>query len=364
MTRLFEMPVLRSVALHYGAWIGKLCDVAESGKAGSQRWNAVIVNAPGGLELYLPGARAPASVLPAGADATAVEAMKAVLRQRDRLPGNLLLRLSRHDVIERTLQVPKAASDVLDAIVQNQIERIVPWPEGETRYGIKMIGPSGRAPGQLDVRVIATSRSVLDTALERLRALGVQPGMIDYAPDEHSDGIEVLALGSDARRVTARSLNMAVLAALLCSMAAAGVGLALALGRAGELASVNSAIAEARRQSEEAVQLRAEGAKLLASQEWLFRRKLEQPATMLLIEALSRALPDSAYLTEIIIQGTDVRIVGRAQDASALISRLEETPELENVAFTAPTLREKDVARETFAIGAKAAARAAAENRP
>jgi general secretion pathway protein L len=361
---LLDMPVLKSVASHYGAWIGKLCELADSGQARSQRWNAVMVNAPGGLTLYLPGVSAPASVLPAGADATAVEAMKAVLRQRDRHPGDLLLRLSSHDVIERTIQVPKAASDVLDAIVQNEIERIVPWPESETHYGFKVIGPSERAAGQLDVRVIATSRTILGTTLERVRLLGVQPRVIDYAPDEHGDGIEVLALESDARQVTARSLNRGLLAALLCSMAAAGVGLTLALGRASELASVNSAIAEARMQSEEAMRLRAEGAKLLASQEWLFRHKLEQPPTMMLIEALSRALPDSAYLTEITIQGPDVRIVGRAQDSSALISRLEETAELENVAFTAPTLREKDAARETFAISAKAAARAASESRP
>ncbi len=38
------------------------------------------------------------------------------------------------------------------------MERLVPWPEVETRYGYHIVGPSTDQPDQLDVEVVATNK--------------------------------------------------------------------------------------------------------------------------------------------------------------------------------------------------------------
>ncbi len=74
---------------------------------------------------------------------------------------------------------------------------------------------------------------------------------------------------------------------------------------------------------------------------------------MILVEALSRALPDTAYLTDLEIEGREVRIAGKS-NATALIRILEESPQFENVRFSAPTTREATETVETFSIIAHA----------
>src|SRR5262249_10986541 len=72
------------------------------------------------------------------------------------------------------------------------------------------------------------------------------------------------------------------------------------------------------------------------------------------IEALSRGLPDNAYLTELNIDGTTVRLVGVAQDAPALVAPLEQSGQFTDVHFYAPTTRSADGARFIFHIEARA----------
>jgi general secretion pathway protein L len=70
--------------------------------------------------------------------------------------------------------------------------------------------------------------------------------------------------------------------------------------------------------------------------------KETSPSAVIVIEALSRALPDSAYLTELSVQSTTLRIVGLTTDAPPLIASLEHSGSLTGVRFFAPTTREPD----------------------
>jgi general secretion pathway protein L len=79
---------------------------------------------------------------------------------------------------------------------------------------------------------------------------------------------------------------------------------------------------------------------------------------------MSRALPDTAYLTEIEIHGSDTRIVGKSDDPTALITKLESTPELADVRFAAPTTREQGETLGTFSIIARAEGAAKEEKQP
>jgi general secretion pathway protein L len=85
---------------------------------------------------------------------------------------------------------------------------------------------------------------------------------------------------------------------------------------------------------------------------------------MVLIEAMSRALPDSAYLTELEIHGRDTRIAGKSDDTTALITVLEATPQFEDVRFSAPTTREEGDTRGTFSIISRAEGGPKLEQRP
>jgi len=71
------------------------------------------------------------------------------------------------------------------------------------------------------------------------------------------------------------------------------------------------------------------------------------------LEALSRALPDAAYLTELHLDNTTLRMIGLASDAPSLIAPLERSGHFTDVHFFAPTTRGPDGSLFSFHIEAR-----------
>ena len=73
-----------------------------------------------------------------------------------------------------------------------------------------------------------------------------------------------------------------------------------------------------------------------------------------MLEALSRAIPDDAYLQEWRLKGGTMEISGLAADAAGLIKHIEQSPHFSRATFTAPTTRSADE-RQSFRIEAQVA---------
>ena len=91
----------------------------------------------------------------------------------------------------------------------------------------------------------------------------------------------------------------------------------------------------------------------LAPAERAWVAKESAPHAVIVIEALARALPDSAYLTELRLEGKTVRIAGLADDTPSLIAPLEQTGHLSGVRSVAPATRDSNGARFRFNIEAQ-----------
>ncbi len=72
-----------------------------------------------------------------------------------------------------------------------------------------------------------------------------------------------------------------------------------------------------------------------------------------MLEALSRALPDGAYVTELRLENATLRMIGLANDAPSLIAPLEHSGHLNDVHFFAPTTRGPDGTLFRFNIEAR-----------
>jgi len=88
-----------------------------------------------------------------------------------------------------------------------------------------------------------------------------------------------------------------------------------------------------------------------AERAWI--AKEAAPSAVVTFEALSRSLPDSAYLTELRLEGATLRMAGLAEDAPSLIAPLERSGYFSAVRFTAPSTRGPEGARFRFHIEAR-----------
>jgi general secretion pathway protein L len=350
-----ENSIANSAGQFYAWWLNELARALAPRRPGVRTWRTMARKTAEGLEILVrSGDRiTPLGTLSPNAGQAQISELKTLVAKKASLQSDqILLRLSPSDVVERTIQIPKAARDVIEPVLQNQMERIVPWPPDDTRYGYSVVGESASSPDQLDIQIIATTRKVLDGARERVEGIGLKPRAADYAPtaSADADSIELQSFAPDPVAQVARTLQSGLAIAAAACVLAGGFGLYLMWNRQSEADDLAAHIASARSSVAAVKRLNAESSELRRQRERLVRRKGDEPAVMILIEAMSRALPDTAYIYELEIEGGDARIVGRSDDPTALITLLEATPQFEDVHFAAPTTRETGETAGTFSI--------------
>jgi general secretion pathway protein L len=84
----------------------------------------------------------------------------------------------------------------------------------------------------------------------------------------------------------------------------------------------------------------------------LAKRKQSTPSSVMVLEAMSRVLPDTTYVTELRIEGDKVQVVGMTQDAPSLIRLMEQSPQFTRATFFAPTTHAPNESGERFHIEA------------
>ncbi len=72
----------------------------------------------------------------------------------------------------------------------------------------------------------------------------------------------------------------------------------------------------------------------------------------MIIENLSRILPDNTYVTELRIEDSKIQVVGVTHDAPALIGLMEQSGLFTRATFFAPTTRSPSETGERFHIQA------------
>lgn len=248
----------------------------------------------------------------------------------------------------RLLELPRRASVFLDGIVRAQIDRLTPWSLTDAAFGWH---PSAEPQGdRLTVMIAATARTLVAPFVNAVSSLGVDLVSVAAALDEPRPAVSAIKIlehkaGQATQQRRIRRLLIGVLGAAgvlsaVSSMASAVGGSAIEA----QHEELMARIAERRA----AIQSGKASAAVLD----LERRKHEVPSSVIVIEALSRILPDDTYLTELRIVGDKVQIVGMTRDAPTLIRLLEHTSHFKRATFFSPTTRSKTESAEHFSIEA------------
>jgi general secretion pathway protein L len=267
-----------------------------------------------------------------------------------RLARRGLVMFELNEVVVRRIQVPAQAREFLPGIVRNQIERLSPWQGNETVYGFDA-AINAEDAATLDVRVLMTSRGVVDAARDQVAAIGLA---IDRIVASDSALAPPVALWSQLSQTSQASLRRtrwligaAIAAVVVLSLGVSGWAVRSAASLTAELDTVYAR----QRQVQAALTPQALASLPPAQRAWVSKQTV--PAAVLVLEALSRALPDQAYLTELALENGTLRITGLADDAPALLAPLERSGFFSDVHFFAPTMRNAENARFVFHIQAR-----------
>lgn len=263
--------------------------------------------------------------------------------------GFVILELPADQIVTRRIKVPAQAREFLSGIVRNQIDRLSPWPMDQVVYGFDSeVG--GEDAAALDVRVLMASRGVIDSACAAFAEMGlridriVARGSDSRTGDEATDMIAIWSRSADASHENIESVRRLIGVGIAASVAAAVILSGWWLTSASSMRHESGDLAARSRTLQRQIQAGATPASIAslppAERARLF--KDTSASGVIVIEALSRVLPDAAYLTEMRLENAMLRIVGLASDAPALLAPLEQSGHLANVRFFAPTTRGPD----------------------
>lgn len=252
-------------------------------------------------------------------------------------------------VLFRELDFPKQASAFLDGMVRAQIDRLTPWPVGEVVYGLS--APEPAANDRIAMMLAATSKAKIQS-------------VIDFAADVGATAVTGLVAVPDAgtaapvrlfERRLAGAGNAAFDVPLLLRRSMLGIGLAAAASFA--IASyVGGALDAQQQELQQRLTQRRAALRLnqgtSSAETLLAKRKQTSPSSVMVLESLSRTLPDTTYVMELHVEGDKMQVIGLSRDAPSLIRLLEQSPQFNRATFFAPTTRSPEEPGERFHIEA------------
>ncbi|HEX8168206.1 MAG TPA: PilN domain-containing protein [Beijerinckiaceae bacterium] len=270
--------------------------------------------------------------------------------------GLVVLELAPDKVLQERLSVPRQAREFLPGIVRNQIERLSPWKADQAVYGFE-VAESREDGAALDVTLLMTSRAIVDAARDEVAAAGLEVGRI-VARREDGEAGRSVALWSAVLNAPGEGQSRARRAIAAGTAAFVGLSVALSAWAFTSGATIGSESEELASRIK-ALQRQVQGARAAASKaapnplEQAWAAKEAAPSAVITIEALSRVLPETAYLTELDVQGSTLRMIGLSTDAPSVIAPLEASGHLADVHFFAPTTRTADGTLFRFHVEAR-----------
>ena len=254
----------------------------------------------------------------------------------------------------RPIELPKRAAEFMSGVIRSQIDRLTPWNAEDAAYGWNQGKQTD--PDKMVVTIAVTPLTSIKLYVEAIAKVGVHSLAVFTAlPDANSDAplVKVWEQGASVTKNTARIRHT-----LAVTLAAAGITTAVAVG-ANAIVTTNltgqrDELAQrisAARSAAGALRTSASGS-VIKSERALEQRKHDGPSSVLILETLSKILPDQTYVTELRLESNRVRLTGVTRDAPSLIALIEQSGHFARASFFAPTTRASSAAGDRFHIEA------------
>ncbi len=339
----------------YSNWIGTLAELSGSLGNSQRNWRVMVMKTPDGYEIYQRKSKKLKLVGTLTYNMSPKELGKLRRKvKRANVTGEVpcVLRLGGENILSKAIQLPRGASDVIEPVIKNQMRRIAPWPEDESCFSYE-INEELSTVEQLNINVIAASRAFINSSIYELSEIDIKPSFVEFRSQvDVNAGLVLMVADHAGIKKIKKKISRAFAAILMISIGVSGIGLSQLYSKWTEYTALGADLKQARKTVSALNRQNADNIKLYKQRTYLITQKQSAPPVLLVLESLTKTIPDTAWLSRMEISKQKVIIAGQARNASELVKKLETSPMLEKVRFSAPTTRADVGNLETFSIQA------------
>ena len=260
------------------------------------------------------------------------------------------LLLSEADVLRSEVVMPLAAEANLRQALAYEMDRHTPFQAEDVFYCWKILSRD-REAGQLHFELFVTPRQPVETQIEILKRLSLDPGGIDVKGPDGLLGINLLPNAMRHRVVNRQArINWAIAAVtvvLLVIVMAQSLWL-----RDHQIQKVEAAIEGVRAEAMAVQQIRKQIDDASEAAGFLQSHKIQNGYKVEVIAELTRILPEDTYLDRLTMHADTTQMQGKSDNAQALIELVNDSPFFENASFRGPTRLDNRSGKEIFDLSA------------
>ncbi|MFM7083665.1 MAG: PilN domain-containing protein [Hyphomicrobium sp.] len=236
----------------------------------------------------------------------------------------------------REIPLPSQAETFVHNIIETQIDQLTPWTSDKALFGHTILRATSE---NITVALAATNKESLEPLVRSLESLKPRSLSLSVAPSSADNTPEIPLLKKDLGRIQFDLLRKILSAAVISLI---GFAALFNIYSSWTVSSLN--------QEYESVQSRISAGRTLSTEPrtlnevelQLLSRKLYSLPLTLVLEEISKVMPDNSSLTEFEYSGNSVRMVGISEDPSSLISQIEQSNILADAKFFSATTKGPD----------------------
>jgi general secretion pathway protein L len=251
----------------------------------------------------------------------------------------------------RRIALPAGARNDFRNILSLDLERATPFRAGDV-YASHYVEDPVAESGKLKVRQLVVKRTTLDPVIAEIQALGVRVSFADCWDKDGRTALPVnfLEPSPDIASPFGKQLRPTGLLVGLALLLACSAMFLFVHKHDRALEQVQKELVHAKGEAQNVRRRldRAEAA--LAEVASLRRMKLESIPVVQTLEDLSRLMPDSAWLTELRIDGDTVEFSGLAKSAVDLLPLVERSAQFVDATLAAPLTFDPREDKERFSV--------------
>lgn len=282
------------------------------------------------------------------------EEFKALMERDERVAkAQLILRINRQDGIQKELVLPAAVKENLQQVVSYELSRYTPFNPEQVYFAVKPLNVTNE-PGQIRISLILTTREILDTLFEDIKAMELSPLFADYegAPNDLDQSTDYYNLLPEwLRQKTANTPRMIYTALTGAVLLLLGAVIAVPVWLEYETVEVlQEKIDAIEKDARKIKTLQSEIDSVLKETQELIEVKKTAPTIVEMLNTLSALIKDDTWLSFAQYSNGHLQIQGESPSASGLIAVLEDSELFTNAKFVSPVTQDTTNGFERFQI--------------